>query len=222
MPSYRTAHRIGRILRFSAVTLVYAVCLLLLLRMCSARTPSALRGIDPNDRLKDAYRESETLTLLYQNGDSITRAEPSKGYFAIPEYVYIPEAKQVQLIFRYNNSTLAHVTEDYKTEEPLSREDDPFDLTLVLKKAIDGEEQEIRLHAAKTEKSLAKRLYSFYRLTFDDVAIDEDTTGLFADIYYKGDLDYDKSAYGTLCLYDPAEAWLSKNLSGAEKRALSK
>ena len=218
MASYRTAHRLGRILRFSAVTLVYAVCLLLLLRMCSARTPSALRGIDPNPALKDAYTDAGDLSLFYQNGDSITRAEPSKGYFAIPEYVYIPEADEIQLIFRYNNSTLAHVTEDYKTEEPLSREDDPFDLTLLLKTA----EGETRIQAAKIEKSLDKRLYTFYRLTFDGVKITDKTTGLFADIYYKGDLDYKKSAYGTLCLYDPAGAWLTKKLSGAQKRALSK
>ena len=211
------AHRVGRILRFAAVTLVYGVCLLLLLRMCSANTPKALRGLDANDLLKETYAESGDLTLLYQNGDSITRAEPSKGYFAIPEYVYIPEAKQVQLIFRYNNSTLAHVTEDYKTEEPLSREDDPFDLTLVLKAG----ETETRIHAAKVEKSLSKRLYTFYRLTFDGVEIGDGTTGLFADIYYKDDIRYDESAYGTLCLYDPADAWLTKKLSGAQKRALS-
>lgn len=216
MPSYRTAHRVGRILRFSAVTLVYAVCLLLLLRMCSARTPRALRGLDPNEVLKQAYAESETLTLCYQNGDSITRAEPSKGYFAIPEYLYIPEANQVQLIFRYNNSTLQHLQEDYKLTEAPTREGDWYDLTLVLKG-----ENETRLYATKLEKSLSKRLYTFYRITFDNVVIDENTTGLFADIYYKDDIRYDESAYGTLCLYDPAEAWLTKKLSGGERRALT-
>ena len=217
MASYRTAQRIGRILRFSAVTLVYAVCLLLLLRMCSARTPAALKGLDPNETLKDAYAESETLSLLYQNGDTITRAEPSKGYFAIPEYYYIPEAKQVQLIFRYNNSTLSHLQEDYKLADAPTREGDWYDLTLVLKG-----ESEARIHATKVEKSLSKRLYTFYRITFDNVVIDENTTGLFADVYYKGDVDYEKSAYGTLCLYDPADAWLQKKLSAGERRALSK
>ena len=218
MPSYRTAHRVGRILRFSAVTLVYAVCLLLLLRMCSMKAPASLRGLDPNETLKAAYAESEMLTLLYQNGDSITRAEPSKGYFAIPEYLYIPEAKQVQLVFRYNNSTLAHLQEDYELSETPTREGDWYDLTLVVKSSS-GED--LRIHASKVEKSLDKRLYTFYRMTFDGVEIDENTTGLFADIYYKNDIDYSASAYGTLCLYDPADAWLQRKLTNSARRSLS-
>ena len=175
MPNGRTAHRLGRILKLVFVSLVYGVCLLLLLRMCSAKTPKELRGLDPNPMLKTAYAEAGGLTLCYQNGDSITRAEPSKGYFAIPEYYYIPEANEVQLIFRYNNSTLKHVSDDYGIDPALTREGDWFDLTLVLAKS-DG--TSARIHPAKIEKSLSKRLYVFYRVTFDDVAGAGITTGL--------------------------------------------
>ena len=217
MPTGRNAHRVGRILRFVLVSLVYGVCLLLLLRMCSARAPKELRGLDCNPTLKTAYAQAGDLTLCYQNGDSITRAEPSKGYFAIPEYYYIPEANQVQLIFRYNNSTLKYVTEDYDLPEALTREGDWFDLTLVLTKE-DG--TSVRIAPEKIEKSLSKRLYTFYRITFDGVAIDEDATGLFADVYYKDDLDYEKDAYGTLCLYDPAEKWLTKKLTNSDRKSL--
>lgn len=218
MPTGRNAHLLGRILKLVFVSLIYGVCLLLLLRMCSAKTPKELRGLDPNPALKDAYAESGNLTLCYQNGDSITRTEPSKGYFAIPEYYYIPEANEVQLVFRYNNSTLKHVSDDYEIDPALTREGDWFDLSLVLTKK-DG--TSLRIHPAKIEKSLSKKLYVFYRVTFDDVVVDDTTTGLFTDIYYKDDLDYEKSAYGTLCLYDPAEKWLTKQLSSGDRRALA-
>ncbi|MBQ7172547.1 MAG: hypothetical protein IJR88_00285 [Clostridia bacterium] len=218
MPNGRTAHRLGRILKLVFVSLVYGVCLLLLLRMCSAKTPKELRGLDYNPTLATAYANAGDLTLCYQNGDSITRAEPSKGYFAIPEYYYIPEANQVQLIFRYNNSTLKHVSDDYKIDPALTREGDWFDLSLVLAKQ-DG--TSVRIQPAKIEKSLSKRLYVFYRITFDGVVVDDTTTGLFADIYYKDDIDYEKSAYGTLCLYDPAEKWLTKKPTKSDVKSLT-
>lgn len=214
----RTAHKIGKILRLVAVALVYSVCLLLLLRVCSANAPRELRIPAPTDALSTAYAENNgAIRLLYQNGDTITRAEPSKGYFSVPEYYYIPEAHEVQLLFRYNNSTLAHVTEDYGIDSPLDREGDWFDVSLVLTK---GDGAEVRISPASVEKSLSKRLYVFYRVTFEGVDVDEGAAGLFADIYYKGDLDYEKPAYGTICLYDPADKWLSKKLTSSQIKSL--
>ena len=37
---------------------------------------------------------------------------------------------------------------------------------------------------------------------FNDIVIDETTLGVFVDIYYVGDVDYDQPAYGTLCIWE--------------------
>ena len=54
------------------------------------------------------------------------------------------------------------------------------------------------------------------------MSVEELTAGMFVDIYYNGDIDYEKNAYGTLCIYSPDEEWLNRTLTGADKTALEK
>ena len=43
---------------------------------------------------------------------------------------------------------------------------------------------------------------------------------MFADVYYVGDKNYDKPAYGTLCLYDDESKWIEQKLSEKDIEAL--
>ena len=63
-------------------------------------------------------------------------------------------------------------------------------------------------------------LYTFYRFVFDGVRIEDDTDGVFADVYYLGALDYSDVPYGALCLYASGDKWLSRPLSAGDKAAL--
>ena len=70
-----------------------------------------------------------------------------------------------------------------------------------------------RIMSTRVSGSLHKDRYSYRRLVFDNVPIDELTLAVYADFYYLGDVSYNNedfdiyedSAYGTLCLYTFAD-----------------
>ena len=64
-------------------------------------------------------------------------------------------------------------------------------------------------------------LYTYYRFVFDNVTVDELTVGVFADVYYNADIDYNARAYGTLCLYWNEDVWIAYPLSANDKAALA-
>ena len=66
-----------------------------------------------------------------------------------------------------------------------------------------------------------KRLYSYRRYVFENVSY-EDAVGMFVDIYYKGDIDYEKTPYGALCIYEDGYPVEEVKLSGSDKKALKK
>ena len=54
------------------------------------------------------------------------------------------------------------------------------------------------------------------------MTVEGDTDGVFADIYYRGDIDYKKTPYGALCLCADGDAWLPYSLSSGDRKALGK
>ena len=77
--------------------------------------PSAVKTITPNDKLCEAYEKSGgKLNIFYQEQGEYTREEKNYGYFANSGTLFIEEAKQLQFVLRYNNSTVKHTAEDYK------------------------------------------------------------------------------------------------------------
>ena len=163
--------------------------------------------------------------------DTITTAEYNRGYFSITQYVFIPEARQVQLVFRYNNSTIKNLAKDYGLATVPDKSEELFDLTLVTTTDLtpDNRDDNTNDEALKMERyypSAATRtetsLYTYYRIVFDNIEITPDTLWVFADIYYEGDLDYEERPYGTLCLYDDESPWVDYKLSRTERKMLSK
>ena len=233
MPNFRTQRIVGRVVKLTLTLFVFAVTAILLWRVFfSANIPDSLSTVSVNDATRNAYSEhGNDLILQYQEQKSLTYGKQNAGYFGVAEYFFIPQADQVQVILRYNNSTLKHLAQDYGLTEIPDKAGEHFDVTLlhVTDLTPDNEADNADPNALKSvryQPTEVKRdttsLYTYYRLVFDGVHIDEQSIShVFLDIYYVNDLDYEKEPYGTLLLYDHLHEWLPRKLTAADKKALA-
>lgn len=234
MSNQRTFRLFGRAVKISFTVLIFLICGILLWRVFSSGDPASMSRLSVNEPLKEAYREhGDSLVLQYQNQNpSITQADYNRGYFSVTQYVFIPQANQVQLVFRYNNSTLQHLQEDKGLAELPSKDADLFDVSLVVTRDLtpdnaednDKEEFIAKERILPTDGGCVRdttSLYTYYRYTFDGVTVEDVTLGVFVDIYYVGDLNYKERAYGTLCIYNSAYDWITRGLTGEEIQALT-
>ena len=115
--------------------------------------------------------------LLYtQKYDPVNMEDTTAGYFWVSDTVFIPAANQVQVVIRYNNSTLKHIAEDFslKEDERPTREDEVLDVTLAI--AVDpdptnkttADREIIRIHASEIVSDTTS-MYNYRRLVFDDI-----------------------------------------------------
>ena len=236
--------RFGRILKFLLVCLVVAICVFMVWRIFAGGTPKEIKTLLPTDDLKLAYsQKGDELYIFEQKYDDITRAEYNEGYFAVPEAVFIPEINEAQIVFRYNNSTVRNMAKDYALPEVPSREEDLFDVSLVL--YIDltpdnpDDNEDVNSEGLKKirclpsgEKCERTTLHSFYRYSFDFDDAEEEVDikqlmddglliAVHAEFYYNGDLDYEKAPYGALNLYYHQRRNYQVDLSSKDKKALS-
>ena len=231
----------GALLKFFFFGVVAFVIGLLLWRVLSAGDPKSMETLTPNADLLSAYeQQGEDLYMFRQDLDTITRAERNAGYFAITNYVLIPSANQIQIVFRYNNSTIRYLAQDYSLDEIPSREEELFDVSLVLStdKTPDNPDdnasnkpesvQLTRLHPVSVTSD-TKNVYNYRRLVFDlneaDLSLSEllDSNLLLAvytDIYYNQAVDYEELSYGTIILYDYSRAKKTVELEKEDIRAL--
>ena len=127
-----------------------------------------------NPKLNEAYQAADgNLTLRYQELASVSLAKDTYGYFSVASCVFIPEAEQVQLVFRYNNSTIQHLQEDYGLPELPDKSEHLFDVSLVKTTDLtpDNDEDDLDEATLSTERILPSMepireetaLYTFYR-----------------------------------------------------------
>ncbi|MBR2019586.1 MAG: hypothetical protein IKA05_04235 [Clostridia bacterium] len=229
MPNFRKQRIAGWIVKSLFTLLIVAINVLIVWRVFfSANIPNSVGTLHVNDALREAYAENGgKITAQYQNQLTTTYGENNTGYFGVPEYFFIPEANQVQVVFRYNNSTLKHLAEDYGLSETPAKDGDYFDVTLLKVTDLtphdetDSEVESIRLAPTGVKRDTTA-LYTYYRYVFDGVEIDESAVcHVYLDVYYLQDLNYEKTPYGTLLLYDQLHEWLPFDLSRADKKALA-
>ena len=231
MPNFRTQRIMGRLIRLLAVLFIIAINAILIWRIFfSVKIPEQIDALAINDDVRLAYEEQgDSLQLLYQDQASVTRAEHNYGYFSVPKCTFLPQANQVQVVFRYNNSTLKNLAKDYELEQIPTRDADLFDVTLVLTTDLTPDNRDDNTDPATLSKERIlpteirrerTSLYTYYLLVFENVRVEEITAGVFVDIYYREDIDYDREAYGTLCLYSPDDEWLTRSLTRTDKKAL--
>lgn len=228
MPNFRKQRILGFVLKSLFTLLIVAVNALIIWRVAfSARIPDSVGTLHVNDALREAYEQTDgRLTAQYQNQLSTTYGEDNAGYFGVPEYFFLPEAKQVQVVFRYNNSTLKNLAKDYGLSETPPKSGEYFDVTLLRltdltpEDETDNEVESIRFFPTCVERDTTL-LYTYYRFVFDGVEIDESAVcHVYLDVYYLEDLNYEKEPYGALLLYDQLHEWLPFDLSRADIAAL--
>ena len=234
----------GRIVKALFFVLVFSVIFFLIWRVFSStKPPKSVSGLTVNDDLYEAYlSEGDDLRLWRQSQNTLTRAENNAGYFGASDCVMIPGANQIQLLARYNNSTVRALAEDYQLPSVPSREEELYDVTILLAIDLTPEISEdnagndpssvrfVRLHATSSTPAI-KNMYNYRRLVFDcdegGVSLEELVEkklllAVYADFYYKEDIRYEEKPYGTLCLYDYLSETLTDTLEGADKRALKR
>ena len=230
----RAPRIIGRIFKTILVLLVVAINTVIVWRVFfSANIPDALASLTVTDKTQAAYAQhGDELILQYQDQASVTKGKKDYGYFGAPQVIFIPQAEQVQLVFRYNNSTLKHLAEDYQLPDIPDKSGHLFDVTLALTTDLTPENTadntdpstlSVTRYRATEAYTLREetQLYTYYRYVFDGVRMDEQTVAVFADVYYVQDVQYENDAYGRLCLYSNDQAWLSYDLPSADRKKLA-
>lgn len=220
----------SKILKISLKVLFYlfviAVNAIMFWRVLFSGDPAKIQRLTVNDDLREAYSDGQLL-LETQEQRTLT----SNGLFAVRECIFIPEAKQIQIVVRYNNSTLRQLAKDYGLENVPEKTEELFDVSIVKttdKTPLDITDNtnpemlnEERYHPSGEPDRAYKRLYSYRRYVFENVTR-EDAVGMFVDIYYRGDADYEKTPYGALCIYEDGYPVEEVKLSGSDKKALKK
>ena len=205
---------VGNVIKAFLYSIIALIVIFFIWRIWfSTNIPNNVEQLVVTDSLVDAYNKADgELYGFDQDQYTITRAKENYGYFSIEDFVIIPEARQVQIIFRYNNNTIEKIAEKYNLGEITDRSTELFEVTLVKTEdmtpdiSTDNYDEskliKTRYHASEVIEAQTM-LYNYRRIVFENVDIDEDTFGLFADIYYVGAVnDYAETADGTLCLYD--------------------
>ena len=220
----------SKIMKISLKVLFYlfviAVNAIMLWRVLFSGDPAKIQRLTVNDDLREAYSDGQLL-LETQEQRTLT----SNGLFAVRECIFIPEAKQIQIVVRYNNSTLRQLAKDYGLENVPEKTEELFDVSIVKttdKTPLDIPDNtnpemlnEERYHPSGEPDRAYKRLYSYRRYVFENVTR-EDAVGMFVDVYYKGDIDYEKTPYGALCIYEDGYPVEVVKLSGSDKKVLKK
>ena len=220
---------LGGVLRALFGLLIFAMIAVLLWRVYfSGILPKDMKRLVPNDTLKAAYAGAGDLSMFTQKQATITKVDGyNYGYFGVPRFVFIPAASQVQVVLRYNNSTLKNVQNDLGLTDALPRGEVVFDVTAVIVRDLtpedasdneDGNENIGQTRVAATAVVVdTTALYTYFLYTFDGVDTGNDVLAVYLDIYYG--TDYTKQALGTLRLYHHETERQPVRLTAKERRA---
>lgn len=231
------------IFKVIAYVLIFGTIGILLWRIFSSGDPQSMKTLYVDDKLHAAWQQAQEedrdIVMYTQEYDNITRAKHNYGYFSITQTLFIKDTDEVQLTFRYNNSTIRHLKEDYGLAEIPNREEDLFDVTLVViydltpadKTDNENQDPDVAVDSVKrvrytpvVQYADTKNLYNYRKLVFEDVGLnntDMPILGVFVDVYYKGDIDYEEDSYGTLSIFNYNYPIKEYQLTGKDKDALA-
>lgn len=226
-------HVIGKVAKALCTLVIFVICTVLLWRVfLSGRLPKQMKAVEPNAALRGAFDAcGGELSAFTQEQSSTTRGERNYGYFSVQRSVIFPEAGQVQLVFRYNNSTLKATAEDYGLTEAPEKGVEVYDITLLLLRDLtpedksdntDGSETIAQVRIFPTSRTVTTTaLYTYFLYTFDGITLD-DVSVLYLDVYFPNGapVDYTAEPYGTLRIYHEESARVDVKLSGKEKAAI--
>jgi hypothetical protein len=136
----------------------------------------------------------------------------------------------MQVLLRYNNSTLKATEKDFALEKRPPQGEIVYDVSLLQIKDLtpddltdnkDGSDTLGEVRLAPTSHEIATtRLYTFILYTFDNVTVTDDMIVMYLDIYYGGAVDYERDAYGSLRVYHKDTPWADVALTKEDREAL--
>ena len=232
----------GKIIKTLFFTLIFSVIGILLWRMASSGDPRSMKTVTVNDALHSAYEQNgEELVLFRQTQNKLTYAENNYGFFAVTDCLFIPDANQIQLVFRYNKAAVRDLMDRYQLQSIPDAADELYDVTLLLATDLTPENDAdnkgnnpdsvafTRLKPISVSEDQKTRYY-YRRLVFDlneaelslsDLVAENGVLlAAYVDIYYANDVDYEKNSYGTLCVYDYISPRTSAKLTRNDVAAL--
>ncbi len=256
MEAPERSSRGGKIVKYTfkaiGLILIFGTIGILLWRMFSSGDPQSMKELYVNDTLHVAWQtaqdEDRDMVMYTQEYDDITRAKHNYGYFSVTQTLFVEDAEQVQITFRYNNSTIRHLKEDYALDALPDRSEDLYDVSLVViydqtpADKTDNEKQtfhtpdetneegetydinmtdtvkRVRYHPIYVEAD-TKNVYNYRKCVFEGVDF-ENVLGMFIDVYYNQDIDYAKDSYGTLSIYNYGISKKDYHLTKADKAVL--
>lgn len=230
---------VRRIFSYTAKVIIFGIIALVLWRVFfSDIVPSDAERLIVNEANYAAYLAGgETLTMYTQEQERLSMDERIEivddrettvtlGMFWVCQTVVIPDAQQVQLLTRYNNSTLRQIATDYKLKEIPSRDEEIVVVSLVVLSdptpadPDNNDEQKTRYYATGEPYRDNSILYNYRKFVFDGLVIDETTLSVTADFYYVGRSASEGQPDSRMVIYTADAPTQPVKLTSADKRAL--
>ena len=219
---------IAKGLRWFGVAVIVLVVALMLWRINTLeRVPSEMQTLLVNEATHAAYvaHGEDMMVYTQEKLDPMTTNREAYGYFWIDQVLIIPEAKQVQVLVKYNNSTLEHLAADYELSSVPAREESILDLSMRIitdttpnnLEDIEDEKTWIQETVQPQEDVVSgkKDVYNYRKYIFDGVEISSDTIGLKVDFRFVGAPESEEEPLASLYVYyqlaDNVTVKLTKN-----------
>ncbi len=178
-------------------------------RLCSTQdAPKSVSSIIWNEITRAAYQANpEEFQILSQEPSTFIT---DNGRFWISDVVYLPQAKQLQLTIKYNDSTLKYLKEALAKQQAEAETaetdngkdvilpeivlpDEPFDYSI-----LDNSGVRYHEYASISDR---EQNYNYRRLVFENIEI-PDHAAFYVDMYYVGAIDYSAIPYGSLMAWN--------------------
>ncbi len=203
----------GKIAKITFKTVILAISLFIysffIFRLCSTQdAPKSVSSVVWNETARAAYAADP-------DGFEIYAQEPATfitddGRFWISDVVYLPQAQQLQMTIKYNDSTLKYLKEalakqasdaesgdtaQVLTADDITLPDEPFDYSVL-------DNSGVRYHEYSASSDRVQN-YNYRRLVFENIVIPEHAA-FYIDMYYIGAIDYTAIPYGSLLAWNTA------------------
>ena len=175
-------------------------------RLCSTQdAPESVSSIVWNETARAAYTADP-------DGFQILKQEPStiitdNGRFWISDVIYLPQAKQLQLTIKYNDSTLKYLKEALVNQMNAQNGEDAVPLTVdditLPEEAFDYSVLDNSGNRYHEHSSISAREqnYNYRRLVFENITVPEHAA-FYIDMYYVDAVDYSAIPYGSLLAWN--------------------
>lgn len=185
---------IPKLLKAICYLLIFGVIAFLVLRIFMAEYyPESMKRLYPSEELIAAFEKDSALEMRRQKL-RVSYDDPKYSLFMASNQFYCPETGEFQITLRYNTSTLDEIQQDFSLSEVPAPDPALFDFSLV-----DNNGNRVPLTCVRTD---AWFMYQYMKLVTSDVDFSADPGWIRIEIYYIGQVNYEKDAYSRIPVYE--------------------